>query len=81
MWLGVNYADWFIQITDSWRKATTGGNIAVRRYFFLWTGWVFLWREGAGAVDNQAQGESDSEYLKRVNNLGKIKVTGYILEN
>lgn len=26
-------------------------------------------------------GESDSEYLKRVNNLGKIKVTGYILEN
>ena len=26
-------------------------------------------------------GESDSEYLKRVNNLGKIKVTGYVLED
>ena len=26
-------------------------------------------------------GESNSEYLKRVNNLGKVKVTGYILED
>ena len=26
-------------------------------------------------------GESNSEYLKRVNSLGKVKVTGYILED